>query len=251
MNNINNLNMIFHRIRAKLYPSYLSTVDGAYIARTDNEKTLTVKDVCTILKTRAGFTGKYEDLLECVRQYYDEVAYQLCDGYAITNGYYTIHPNIGGSFNSANEAHNHEKHPISVRFGARAKLRNLLKNVAVDIEGIADGSGYIDMFTDFEDNSVNETLSPGNQFAIHGHKIKVVGDDPTVGVYIVPVEDPAQAVKVERIAENGPTKITGIIPDTKHQYNRIEIRTQFAGSNSIKLKAPRTITSNFVLEFIA
>ena len=248
---IENKSMIFHKIRAKLYPSYLSTVDGAYIARTDSEKTLSVEDVCTILKTRAGFTGKYEDLLDYIRQYYDEVAYQLCDGFAVTNGYYTIHPNIGGSFKTVMETHNHEKHPIKIRFGARAKLRNLLNSVGVEIEGVADSSGYIDTFTDFDEDSVNATLKPGNQFAIHGHKIKLTGEDPTVGVYFVPVDDPSQAVKVERIAENSATKITGIIPDTKHQFNRIEIRTQFAGSNIIKLKAPRNITSSFVLEVVA
>ena len=65
-----------------------------YAARTDNDKTLSVEEVCTIMKTRSGFSGKYEDLLEYVHQYYDEVAYQLCDGNAVTNGYYCIHPNI-------------------------------------------------------------------------------------------------------------------------------------------------------------
>ena len=206
------------------------------------------KDVCTILKTRAGFTGKYEDLLEFVHQYCDEVIYQLCDGYAVTNGYYTIHPNIGGTFNTAQEGRNPQKHPVSIRFSARAKLRNLLRNIAVEIGGVIENTAYIDMFTDYDDDSINETFCPGNQFAIHGHKIKLLGDDPGVGVYFVPVDEPEKAVKVDRIAENYPTRITGIIPDTKHRQNKIEIRTQFSGSNSIKLKAPRIITSNFILE---
>ena len=248
MTNTKNLSMIFHRIRVKLYPSYLPNVEGAYVAKTNNEKTLTIEDVCTILKTRAGFTGKYEDLLQNLKQYYDEVVYQLCDGYAVTNGYYTIHPNIGGTFNSATETHDIEKHPIDFRFGTRAKLRNMARNISVDIEGIADCSGYIDMFTDYEQDSTNESFTPGNQFAIHGHKIKLAGDEPDIGVYFVPVDDPTQAVKVERIAENNPSKITGIIPVTQHQFNRIEIRTRFSGSGSIKLKAPRTITSSFVIE---
>ena len=248
MSTISNPGIILHRIRVKLYPNYLQNVGGSYIARTDNEKTLTVGDVCAALKTRGGFTGNYEDLMEYVRQYYDEVAYQLCDGYAVTNGYYTIHPNIGGSFNAVNEAHDHEKHPVTFRFGTRAKLRSLVKNIAVDVAGIADTAGYIDTFIDYEENSVNGIFVPGNQFAIHGNKIKVEGDDPEIGVYFVPVDNPALAVKVSRIAENSPSKITGLAPDTGNLYNRIEIRTRYSGVNNKLLKTPKTLTGSFVLE---
>ena len=218
MPSTNNLNMIFHRIRVKLYPNYLPQVDGAYIARTDNDKTLSMEDVCTALKTRSGFSGNYDDLVQYVRQFNDEVAYQLCDGYAVTNGYYTIHPNIGGVFDSVNEAHDHQRHPISFRFGIRAKLRDLIKSIVVDVDGIANTAGYIDTFSDYEadNDSVNGSYVPGNMFAIHGHKIKIAGDDPSVGVYFVPVEDPSKAVKVERIADNSATKISGIAPQTEY-----------------------------------
>ena len=245
---LNNLNMILHNIRIKLYPNHLPKVEGSYIARTNNEKTLTIEDVCTAMKTRGGFTGSYETLLENVRQYYDEVAYQLCDGYAVTNGYYYIYPNIGGTFNSVTEIHDHKKHPISFRFGMRGKLRKLIEDIAVEVEGIADGSGYIDSFIDFEEDSFNSLFLPGNQFAIHGHKIKLAGDDPGVGLYFVPVDDPSKAVKVTRLAENSPSRITGIAPNTEHAYNRIEIRTQYSGATNRTLKKPRIIKSTFVLE---
>jgi hypothetical protein len=60
---INNVNEVLHRIRVKLYPNSLPHVEGAYIARTDNEVSLTVEEVCAALKNRGGFTGNYEDLL--------------------------------------------------------------------------------------------------------------------------------------------------------------------------------------------
>ena len=55
MSSINN--MILHRIRVKLYTNNLKNVEGAYIARTDNDKTLDIEDVCTIMKTRGDVTG--------------------------------------------------------------------------------------------------------------------------------------------------------------------------------------------------
>jgi hypothetical protein len=245
---IGDLKDILHKIKVKLYPNYLQNAEGAYVARTDNEATLSVEDVCAALKNRGGYGGKYDILVDNVKQYLTEAVYQLCDGYAVSTGYFSVHPNIGGTYNSDKEAHDHKKHPITFRFRTRKPLRALAQTIAVEIQGIADTSGYIGEFLDYDEESVNTLYVPGDQFAITGHKIKLAGEDPGVGVFFVPVDDPSKAVKVERIAENNPSKITGIAPKTEFQHNRIEIRTQYAGSGSYLLKVPRIITSSFVLD---
>jgi len=245
---INNVTEVLHRIRVKLYPNYLPNVEGAYIARTDSEATLNVPQICAALKNRGGYGGDYEDLVEGVKQFFDEAAYQLCDGFAVNMGYFSVHPNVGGTFNSVMDIHDHKKHRVSFRFRTLSKLRRLIEHIRVEIEGIADSSGWIDEFIDTDENSVNTLYVPGNQFVLHGHKIKVAGDNPGVGVYFVPVDDPAQAVKVTRIAENTASKIIGIAPATGHVQNRIEVRTQYAGATTTFLKNQRVIASNFILE---
>jgi len=245
---LSEIGVLLHRIRVKLYPNYLQGVKGAYIARTNSEKSLSIEDVCTAMKTRGGFTGNYDNLVDHVRQYYEEVAYQLCDGYAVNNGFYSLKPNVGGVFESAIEACDRKKHPISFRFSIRSKLSNLIKHIEVDVDGVADGSGYIDKFIDFEEDSTNTIFAPGNQFAVYGHKIKIDGSDPELGLFFVPVDDPSKAVKVERIAENKPTKVTGIVPNTNSSNNRIEIRTRYSGAGYRLLREPRIITSSFVIE---
>jgi hypothetical protein len=245
---IGDLRDILHKIKVKLYPNYLPGAEGAYIARTDNEATLSVEDVCTALKNRGGYQGKYDILVDNVNQYLNEMAYQLCDGYAVSLKYFSLHPNIGGTFNTDKETHDIKKHPITFRFRTRKPLRELIQTIEVELLGIADAQGYIAEFIDYDEDSVNPLYVPGDQFAIHGHKIKLAGDDPGVGVYFVPVDDPSKAVKVSRVAENTASKITGITPKTEFQSNRIEIRTQVTGSGSNILKAPRTIVSSFILE---
>jgi hypothetical protein len=239
---------ILHKIKVKLYHNYLHNVDGTYIARTVNEDTLSIEDICVTLKNRGGFGGKFDDLVDHVRQFFDELVYQLLDGYAVSTGYFSLHPNIGGAFNSENEIHDHKKHPITFRFRTRKPLSELAKAISVEVQGIADVSGYIGEFIDFDEDSVNTMFLPGDQFAIHGHKIKIAGDDPGVGVFFVPTDASEPAVKVSRVAENTATKITGIAPDSGYAYNRIEIRTQYTGTSDKFLKAPRAITSSFVLE---
>ena len=83
MNITSNVGSVLHRIRVKLYPNYLPGVKGAYIARTDDEASLNIDQVCAAMKERGGFTGQYEDLVKFVKQFFDEAAYQLCDGLGV------------------------------------------------------------------------------------------------------------------------------------------------------------------------
>jgi hypothetical protein len=243
----NNIDDVLHRIKVHLYHNYLPKAEGRYIARTENESTLSISKICAAMKNRGGYIGSYDSLVENIRQFLDECAYQLCDGYALNLKYYSIHPNISGTFDSEKEAYSHEKNPINFKFRTLRPLRSLIDHIAVEILGIADSNAFIDQFIDRDEETVNDTYASGDMFCITGAKIKVAGDDPTCGVYFVPIDDPAGAVKVDRIGENHGTMITGIAPKTNHQRNKIEIHTQFTGSNVSFLKTPRTITSSFAL----
>jgi len=237
-----------HKMRAKLYPNYLPGQGGTFIARTDSESSATIEDICAAMKKRGGYDGSYEDALQTVRHFFMETVYQLCDGFAINLGFFTIHPNIGGVFQSDKEAHDHKKHPISFRFQPLKALRDFRQSIDVIIEGVAATQGYIDKFIDFDEHATNSLYAHGDQFALTGHKIKVAGNDPGNGVFVVPVDDPSKAVKVTRPAENTAGKITGIMPRTGFRFNRIEVRTQYTGAGNRFLKVPRVITSSFILE---
>jgi hypothetical protein len=244
---INNVSEVLHRIRVKLYPNYLPKVEGAYIARTNSEASLSVEEVCAALKNRGGFTGNYNDLVEHVRQFFDETAYQLCDGFAVNTGYFSIHPNVGGTFDKVTKGHDEAKHPVSFRFRTRAPLRALAEHIAIDVEGLADITGYIDLFIDITTESANETLTSGGQFSISGHKIKVVGNNADVGVYFVSATDPTQRVKItEHLAENTASKIIGMVPTLASGTWKVEIVTQFTVGGTF-LKEPRVIESAFAL----
>jgi hypothetical protein len=240
---INNGNEVLHRVRVKLHPNYLPKVEGAYIARTASEASLTIEEVCAAGKSRGGFTGSYDDFVEHVHQFLGEAAYQLCDGFAVNMGYFSVHPNVGGTFDKATEGHDTGKHPVTFRFRTRAPLRALAEHIVVEVEGLADSSGYIDEFIDVTTEAVNETLTPGGMFNVSGHKIKVAGDNPDIGAYFVSAADPAVRVKAAgHLAENAAHRLIGIIPIslTPGAYT-LEIVTQYTHGGSL-LKEPRIIT---------
>jgi len=243
---INEVKEVLHKIRVKLYPNHLPNAEGTYIARTSSEATLNIDQVCAALKNRGGFTGSFDTLIENVRQYFDEAAYQLCDGFAVNTGYYSIHPNVGGTFSTPNEDYDPEKHPISFRFRTRLALRRLIENIGIEVEGVADTMGFIDEFTDIETESVNETATPGGQFIITGQKIKTAGDNTAVGVYFVNTQ--GTEIKVtKRLAENVPTKVIGIVPPLTSGVWKIAIKTQYTHGNTIS-KDLKLIESGFTIQ---
>ncbi|MDR0441770.1 MAG: DUF4469 domain-containing protein, partial [Treponema sp.] len=141
-----------------------------------------------------------------------------------------------------------KKHPLTFRVRINKILRELAGHISIVKDGEADPSGHITEFIDKDENAVNSIFVPGDGFIITGHKIKLAGDDPGVGVFFVPVNDPSKAVKATRIFENSSGKLIGICPDTGYQHSKIEIRTQYSGSTTVFLKSPRVITSRFTLE---
>jgi hypothetical protein len=248
MNLIYGVKQVMHRIRVKLYPNYLPGQENTFIARTDSEATLNIDQVCAALRDRGGFTGNIDDLADYVKQFLNETAYQLCDGFTVNTGYFSIYPNIGGTFKTEHELPDAKAHPLTFRFRPHKALRKLAESISVINEGLAETDGYIDEYLDAEEQAINSIFVPGNQFILHGNKIKIAGDSPDVGLYFVPVDAPDKAVKVTRIAENSPSKIIGIAPQTGYNANRIEVRTQWAGSSTKFLANLRVVTGKFTIE---
>ena len=244
---------VMHRIRVKLYPNYLPGYESTFIARTDSEAVLDIEQVCAAYRDRGGFTGNFDDLVRHVKGYLKEAAYQLCDGFTVNNGYYSIYPNLGGTFATAHEKPETAKNPLDFRLRANEPLRDLAETIEVYVDGEADTDAYIDKFVlhkgEIKDVLVNSTWISWRPFTIHGSKIKhECLDNPDCGVYFESVDDPSIRYKVEIFSDNNPSSIKGIIPEMPDMDKcRVVILTQFTGSG-VLLKNVRTIVSPFILE---
>jgi hypothetical protein len=238
---------VLHRIRVRLIPNNLRNVQGAYIASVNNEAELSLEEVAAASKNRGGFTGNYLDMVEHVRQFLLEMAYQLCDGFAVNLGWFSIRPVVGGGFETAHEGFDPGKHPVSFRCRIRAPLSDLARLIVVEMEGPADILGRIGSFTDFSSGAVNGTFTPGGLFSVGGRKIKVAGSDPDCGVWFVSKAKPARRYKVTHaLAENLSTKLIGLVPALPEGEYGIEVKTQYTVGGK-DLKRPRTVKSGFTL----
>ena len=259
---------ILHSIRIKLYPNHMkSRIKGAYIARTASNRTLSIEEVCTLAKNRGGYSGRIEEMTAHVRRYFDEAAYNLCDGFAIDTGYYSIQPSIGGTFDSPNEANDRAKHPVSFTMRLHASMTSLAQYIDVVVDSIVKTQGAIHTLIDAASAEENRTLTPGGVFTVRGYKIKLAGASPEVGLYFHPAPpeeplapgalidtpSPAQTVRTvasegvkARIADNRSTQLIGIVPPLAPGRYNVTVITHYS-RGSLLLKTPRPITGEFTL----
>jgi hypothetical protein len=237
---------VLHRIRIKLHQSNLPQAKGAFYPRTDSEAELSIDDVSASAVKRGGVTGSRRDFSRHVHEFFDELAYLICDGFAVNTEYFSIYPVVKKLFKSEYEAYNSKNHQISFRFRAHEPLRRLAKFIDIEVEDQKNSIGRIERYTG-EPGMADGTLAPGDFFSLEGFKIKVTGDSPDCGIWFVSKADPSRRYKVNRkFFVNTSRKVAGIVPSLPVGEYMVEAVTQYTvgGKN---LKEPRTVKSGFTL----
>lgn len=240
---INEMDEVLHKVEAKLYPNYLGK-GGPYIARTKAEAPLSIEQICASAKNRGGFTGQYEDLKEHAHIFINEMIYQLLDGFSVQIGnLFSLHTKIGGTYNHENDRIDAKE--ITVAFRLLAGFKSLLGKIKVQNEGLAGDGAYIDEIADVHSGTLNHVLTPGKMAHIAGHKIKVEGTDPAVGVWFVSQAGVRTKVS-ENLGLNRSTELMAEVPALPSGTYTLEILTQHTHGSSL-LKEPRTIKADAAL----
>jgi hypothetical protein len=236
-----------HKIRASLHDNQL-TQDNPYdfIARVIAERSLGVSEICTSAALRGGSDIPAAAMEHATNLFLKEMAYLMCDGFSVNTGWFTASAHIRGVFDSPGETFNPDKHTVLFEFHQGSMLRQELEQVTVEILGVADTGAVIMQVLDVRTGSINDLLTPLRNLKITGHKIKVAGDEPTVGVYFInTVTTERTPVEAEDIVTNNPSEVIVVTPALAAGTYQVEIVTQFTAG--ILLKEPRSTTFDKIL----
>ncbi|GHV76375.1 hypothetical protein AGMMS49942_11960 [Spirochaetia bacterium] len=240
------------RVHAKLYPSYLPGQETTFLARDDDEASLSIEETCAALINRGGYPGKLDELVSAVKQFIQELVYQLCSGFSVNTGFFSIHLKIGGSWANVSEPFDPIKHPIGLTLYTHHALREILKHITVEIDGLAPMSAWIAEVIDADTGSVNSGLNPDGDFIIKGHNIKVTKEETGCGLFLLgPIlpDTVLDETPVTRFAENTAGKVIARTPSwTAPGEYKLVIRTKFSGG--VNLKEMRTIEAPFTLTIL-
>ena len=232
---------IFHKIRAFLYKNLLTDRLDDFIARVISDRSLNAREICEASVTRGGADATVAAMEHHVHLFMKEMTYQLCDGYSINTEWFNLSVHVKGVFDSPTERFNPDKHTVVVEFRMGTEMRKALKEVDVEIMGVADNTGEILRVVDVKSGTTNDKLTPERNLRIQGDKLKISGDGLQNGVWFINQES-GESTKVEAsdMVLNNPAELLVVIPTLVAGKYHVEVVTQFSGGKKI-LKDARTI----------
>ena len=231
---------ILHRIRVYLYENLLTENPNDFSAKVISERSLTVKEICKTAVKRGGAPSTAEAMEHNAMLFLKEMAYQLMDGFSVNAGYFTANAQVRGVFNNEKETFNPQKHSILFRFNQGELLRREIPNIEVQVMGLGEVDIVISHVIDSKTGSVNDLITPGGMLKIKGGKLKIVGDNGTIGVYFKrDNEGEPYRVQDRDIIVNNPSELIVEVPDMPSGSYQLMVVNQYSGS-AVLLKEPRT-----------
>ena len=229
-----------HTIKAYLYDNLLTPDPNDFTARVSSERSLSVADICHSAATRGGADVSDAAMSHAVELFLKEMAYRLCDGFAVNTGYFTAMPVVRGVFLNPNETFDPQRHTLQFQFTQGELMRREIEGVEVKIMGVAETGLYIGQVEDMKSRTVNEVLTPGFNLRVTGTKLRVVGDKPGVGIFFrETATNTATKVDEGDIVVNNPSELMIIIPALPAGTYQLEVTTQYSMGKQW-LKEPRT-----------
>jgi hypothetical protein len=185
-----------------------------------------------------GVELKRETVEDVVNRYNRMAARFAARGWNVDTGLVYLRAIITGIF--FGRKFNPEKNGLYVSALQGIEIRKELENTEVEIIGEMADPIYIYQVINMLTKVADGILARGRNVQIEGTYIKIAGDDPAVGVYLVNTETTAEyKFSDDFIVINKPSNVLLLVPtDIEPGIYNLKIVTQFTGSNKL-LNAPR------------
>ena len=168
----------------------------------------------------------------------------LLTGYRVNNGLFVAEARCRGTV--ANRAWDDERNSIYVNLTQGKDLREAIEATTVNITGQKDAVMYIAGGQNVATKGEGFTATAGRAFTLTGAKLKVVGDDPAVGIKLTDADGTDTQVTEDLWVVNQPSRVTFIIPaGLEDGVYTLTLTTQFNGSGL--LKEPRSISQTLTI----
>ena len=218
-----------------LYDNALTERKGDYVGKARITGSIRNADIARrIVAKRTEYRPEtIENILNLADQ---EKAQAITEGKSVVDGVGQYQIRIIGSFEGEKAPFNPTLHQLSVSYSMGKALRDSMRNVVVNTTPASTGP-VVNEVIDSTTGQVNSTLTSGSNIVINGYNIKVVGADPSIGVFLSKAEGSPSKVKL--LVHNNPSQLTVLLPSLADGEYTLSIVTQYASGNK-SLKEPRT-----------
>lgn len=168
----------------------------------------------------------------------------ILTGFRVNTGLYSVAAQLTGVVEG--NVWNPEKNGIYASFTQGADLREAISQTSVNIIGEKGSVMYVAGGEDAATRAPGFTATAGRPYTLTGAKLKLAGDDPSVGITLTSQSGVVTRVADEMIAVNMPAKLVFVIPaGLADGAYELKVTTQFNGSGL--LKTPRSVTQTLYI----
>lgn len=216
-------------IKAFLYRNTMKNAKGTYLAQTSKYQTYNIRSICEIVKAKTGLPNA--DSLEYhVNLFLSEMMELIESGNKINTGYFMAQANVKGSFNSLSDKYDPQRHSVDISFWPGALSRGRASKMKAEIQDVGSLNFGIWRITDVQTGLEVRKLVMNRVIIISGEKIKITGDDPKAGLYLINTESGNEIhFSASDLYKNGNAKIMFIVPELLPGNYQLKITTQYGG----------------------
>jgi len=169
----------------------------------------------------------------------------LLTGFRVNTGLYSAVVQPTGVVD--NKVWDREKNSLYALFTQGAELRDAIADTTVNIIGEKGNTMYVAGGMDASTRVPGFTATAGRNYTLTGSRIKVVGDDPSVGITLTSSKGTVTKITEDMLAVNNPSQLIFLIPaglpDGEYE---LKVTTQFTHSSKF-LKTPRSVTQTIYI----
>lgn len=188
-----------------------------------------------------------ETIVHVVTLFLRIVARFLMNGYNVNTGLFHAVPRFTGIIEKG--LWNPLKNAIYVSFIQDKLLREEIAQTEVVIQGEKADVMYITSVEDRSNGITDGSMTPGRNFAVYGACLRVVGNDPAVGITLRNIStDAVTKVEADMYSDNDPSKLVFIAPaNLADGTYELTVTTQYMKGSTTQLKAPRSVTTEITV----
>jgi hypothetical protein len=172
---------------------------------------------------------------------------QLANGASVYFGLGYFNLLVNGVFVGDHAKWDPTLHSLRVKATPSIEVRNVVKNIHVDVRGMAQSGIVINSVVDVSSGEENTRLTPGGGVNLAGIKIRIAGDNPDNGIMLIEHNGTVTLIPPTSILVNEPSKVSFIVPAylPAGDYT-LRLTTQYSHGTEL-LKEPRTYQFDYVL----
>lgn len=224
-------------LNVNLYDNAVTETKGDYVGKLVVTGTLHNVDIANRIVTKRT-EYRLETIVNILEIADQEKVNAIAEGKSVVDGVGQYLVNVGGSFDGEKAPFNPEYHKLGVAYTPGKLMRDTLKRVVVETRPAVTGP-IINDIVDSTTGEKNLLLTSAGPAVISGANIKVVGSNPSVGIYLTPAK--GESIKAGVLIHNNPSQVTFMLPALENGEYTLSITTQYsAGNNTVK--EPRTYT---------